>query len=132
MDVTLYYFGGAYEVRPDNTAVKYYSFAGQMIGMNGPSAGSGQAGMQYFLTDHLGSIVAVTDANGDLVSQQRYPSTGSGRRLALTHVIDRRDGLSLSQSPPFHYGDAHLHLHAGASVAGRGYRVGFFSGLMFK
>ena len=38
-------------------------------------------GLQYLLTDHLGSTVAVTNQSGTLTSQQRYPSTSSGRRL---------------------------------------------------
>jgi RHS repeat-associated protein len=46
-------------------------------------------GLQYListssmrrLTNHLGSTVAVTNSSGTLTSQQRYPSTSSGRRL---------------------------------------------------
>jgi uncharacterized protein RhaS with RHS repeats len=68
-----------YEVRSDSTAIKYYSFGGQTVAMHDPSAGSGQAGLQYFLSDHLGSIVAVTDSNGTLTSQQRYLPFGSVR-----------------------------------------------------
>lgn len=33
--------------------------------------------LQYLLTDHLGSVVTVTDSAGTLTSQQRYVSTGS-------------------------------------------------------
>jgi uncharacterized protein RhaS with RHS repeats len=33
----------------------------------------------YFLTDPLGSVVAVTDANGALVSEQRYLPFGEVR-----------------------------------------------------
>jgi RHS repeat-associated protein len=58
-----------------------------MIAMHDPSAGfrqaqpasSGQAGLQYFLSDHLGSIVVVTDASGTLISQQRYLPFGGVR-----------------------------------------------------
>ena len=28
--------------------------------------------MKYLLTDHLGSVVAVTDASGSVLSQQKY------------------------------------------------------------
>jgi RHS repeat-associated protein len=37
------------------------------------------SGLKYFLTDHLGSIVAVTNASGTLVSQQRYLPFGEVR-----------------------------------------------------
>ncbi len=30
--------------------------------------------LSFFLTDHLGSLLAVTDESGSLVSEQRYPS----------------------------------------------------------
>ncbi len=36
-------------------------------------------GLQYFLTDHLGSVVATTDSNGTLTSQQRYLPFGGVR-----------------------------------------------------
>jgi RHS repeat-associated protein len=36
-------------------------------------------GLKYFLTDHLGSVVAVTDAGGSLLSQQRYLPFGGVR-----------------------------------------------------
>jgi uncharacterized protein RhaS with RHS repeats len=35
--------------------------------------------LQYFLTDHLGSVVATTDSNGTLISQQRYLPFGGAR-----------------------------------------------------
>ena len=66
-------FGGAYEVRSDSTTIKYYAFAGQMVAMNDGT------GLQYFLTDHLGSVVAITDATGTLISQQRYLPFGKTR-----------------------------------------------------
>ena len=44
---------------------KYYSIAGQRVAMKGPE------GLQYLLTGHLGSVVAVTDDDGVLVSEQR-------------------------------------------------------------
>jgi len=49
--------------------------------MRDPSTGSGQSanGLQYFLTDHLGSTVATTDSNGTLTSQQRYLPFGGTR-----------------------------------------------------
>lgn len=80
---TAYYFGGAYEVRSDNTTIKYYSFAGQMVAMQDGT------GLQYFLTDHLGSVVAVTNASGTLISQQRYLPFG-GKRTNLG-IISQTD-----------------------------------------
>ena len=74
--VTLFLGGGLYTVKdaagtPEVT--KYYSIAGQRVAMEGTD------GLQYLLTDHLGSIVAVTDANGQLVSSQRYMPFGELR-----------------------------------------------------
>lgn len=71
---TSYYMGGQFEVK-DGATKKYYSIAGMIVAVNDGSA------LQYLLTDHLGSTVAVTNSSGTLTSQQRYPSTSSGRRL---------------------------------------------------
>jgi RHS repeat-associated protein len=77
--LTTYYFaGGAYEVRSDGTTLKYYAFAGQTIAMRSCTGGTCSA-PDYFLTDHLGSVVAVTDASGALISQQRYLPFGQVR-----------------------------------------------------
>jgi RHS repeat-associated protein len=83
--LTSYYFGGAYEVRSDGATVKYYSFAGQTVAMKDAS------GLQYFLTDHLGSIVAVTDDTGTLTSQQRYLPFGGVRQLSNYSTIQQTD-----------------------------------------
>jgi len=64
--------GGAYEVTGTNIK-KYYSIAGMTVAMKDGS------GLQYLLTDHLGSVVAVTDASGTLTSQQRYLPFGQVR-----------------------------------------------------
>jgi RHS repeat-associated protein len=55
------------------TAIKYYSFAGQTVAMRDGD------GLQYLLTDHLGSVVAITDASGTLTSQQRFLPFGQAR-----------------------------------------------------
>ena len=69
---TEYFMGGAYEVA-DGAVKKYYAIAGMTVAMQDGS------GLQYLLTDHLGSIVAVTDASGTLTSQQRYLPFGEVR-----------------------------------------------------
>jgi RHS repeat-associated protein len=75
--LTTYYFaGGTYEVRDDGTTGtvwKYYAFAGMTVAVNDGS------GLKYLLTDHLGSIVAVTNASGALLSEQRYLPFGQVR-----------------------------------------------------
>ena|GEM_PF-6480580 len=58
---------------------KYYSFGGQTI-----LRASTSTGLQYFLTDHLGSTVAITDSNGTLTSQQRYLPFGGTRTNVTT------------------------------------------------
>ncbi len=73
---TYYFFGGAYEVQSDGTTEtvrKYYAFAGMTIAMDDGS------GLKYFLTDHLGSVVVVTDDTGALLSEQRYLPSGQVR-----------------------------------------------------
>jgi RHS repeat-associated protein len=79
---THFLLGGAYEVS-GNTTRTYYSIAGQMVGMRAGST------LTYLLTDHLGSVVAITDAAGALVEESRYlpyacPRTvGGGARPEL-------------------------------------------------
>ncbi|MEW6028108.1 MAG: RHS repeat-associated core domain-containing protein [Chloroflexota bacterium] len=69
-----YYMGGLYEVT-DGAVKKYYSIAGQTVALRDDS------GLQYLLTDHLGSVVAVTNASGTLTSQQRYLPFGEVRTI---------------------------------------------------
>jgi RHS repeat-associated protein len=90
---TYYFAGGAYEVTGTLTGgsadsfaqtevKKYYSIGGQMVAMDKictVSQGCSDAGLKYFLTDHLGSLAAVTDASGGLLSQYRYLPFGQLR-----------------------------------------------------
>jgi len=64
--------GGAYEVT-GSSVKKYYSIAGMTAAMHEGT------GLQYLLTDHLGSVVAITSASGTLTSQQRYLPFGGAR-----------------------------------------------------
>jgi hypothetical protein len=75
--VTAYFMGGAYELT-GSAVKKYYAIAGMTVAMHDGSA------LQYFLTDHLGSVVAVTDASGTLTSQQRYLPFGEVRTVPVT------------------------------------------------
>jgi RHS repeat-associated protein len=72
--------GGAYEVK-DGAAKKYYSIAGMMVAVNDGT------GLQYLLTDHLGSVVAVTNASGTLTSQQRYLPFGGTRTIPNSPIL---------------------------------------------
>jgi RHS repeat-associated protein len=74
---TRYYMGGAYEVtstegQPD-AIKKYYSLSGMTVAMNDGT------NLYYFLTDHLGSVVAITDNSGTLQGEQRYMPFGQVR-----------------------------------------------------
>ena len=74
--LTQYFMSGGYEVTGDGTAStdkKYYALAGSTYAM------STNGVMQYLLTDHLGSVVAVIDTLGALVEQSRYKPFGSVR-----------------------------------------------------
>ena len=77
---TAYYMGGAYEVK-DSAVKKYYSIAGMMVAMKDAS------GLQYLLTDHLGSTVAVTNQSGTLTSQQRYLPFGAARTIPNSPIV---------------------------------------------
>lgn len=59
---------------------KYYTVAGQRVALDGPD------GLQYILTDHLGSVSAITDDTGALLSEQRYLPFGSARLDALAQT----------------------------------------------
>jgi RHS repeat-associated protein len=78
--VTSYFMGGQYEVK-DGATKKYYSIAGMMVAVNDGT------GLQYLLTDHLGSTVAVTNASGTLTSQQRYLPFGEARTIPNSPIL---------------------------------------------
>jgi len=73
--------GGGYEVK-DGAVKKYYSIAGMMVAVK-DSTGA----VQYLLTDHLGSTVAVTNASGTLTSQQRYLPFGAPRTIPNSPIL---------------------------------------------
>jgi len=77
---TSYYMGGAYELK-DGATKKYYSIAGMMVAVNDGT------GLQYLLTDHLGSTVAVTNQSGTLTSQQRYLPFGAARTIPNSPLL---------------------------------------------
>jgi len=70
--ITAYFMGGLYEMSGSQVK-KYYSIAGMTIAMNDGT------GLKYLLTDQLGSVVAMTDSTGTLISQQRYLPFGQVR-----------------------------------------------------
>ena len=74
------FMGGQFEVK-DGATKKYYSIAGMMVAMNDGS------GLQYLLTDHLGSTVAVTNSSGTLTSQQRYLPFGAPRTIPNSPIL---------------------------------------------
>jgi RHS repeat-associated protein len=95
--LTSYFFGGSYEVT-GGAVKKYYSFAGQTILRDAN-------GLQYFLTDHLGSVLAtlaphcvrcsagVTNDVGTLTSQQRYLPFG-GERTDVGTIVQTDFGYT--------------------------------------
>jgi hypothetical protein len=74
---TLYFFGGAYEVRNpgslDQSTLRCYAIAGMTVAMQDETI------LKFFLSDHLGSIVAVLDDAGAILSEQRYLPFGEVR-----------------------------------------------------
>jgi RHS repeat-associated protein len=77
---TSYFMGGQYELK-DGAVKKYYSIAGMMVAVNDGTE------LQYLLTDHLGSVVATTNASGTLTSQQRYLPFGGARSIPNSPII---------------------------------------------
>ena len=65
----------------DGAVKKYYSIAGMMVATQDAS------GLQYLLTDHLGSTVAVTNSSGTLTSQQRYLPFGAIRTIPNSPIL---------------------------------------------
>jgi uncharacterized protein RhaS with RHS repeats len=77
---TYYFMGGAYEVQTGGTETVtkvYYAIAGQSVAVRTMTGETNT--LNYLLTDHLGSVVAVTDEDGALVSEQRYLPFGQVR-----------------------------------------------------
>ncbi len=73
---TYCFAGGSYEVQvmgETTTSNQYYLIGGVSVGL----AIDGE--MSYFLIDHLGSIVAVTDGTGTLTSETHYMPFGEVR-----------------------------------------------------
>ena len=69
---TTYFIGNHYEVT-DGVVTKYYYAGSQRIAMR--KGGT----LNYLLGDHLGSTSLVTDATGNIVSQQKYKAWGETR-----------------------------------------------------
>lgn len=79
VQTTYYYAGDAYEVVSDGTGEsvhQYYTLSDSVIAMSADST------FNYFLTDHLGSVEGVTDANGALLSETRYMASRTLRPRA--------------------------------------------------
>ncbi|WKZ49069.1 MAG: RHS repeat-associated core domain-containing protein [Anaerolineales bacterium] len=85
--ITSYFMGGQYEVK-DGATKKYYSIAGMTVAMQDAS------GLQYLLTDHLDSTVAVTDSTGTLTSQQRYLPFGGVRSIPNSPILSTDFGYT--------------------------------------
>ncbi len=83
---TLLIAGGSYEVVIDSqgqeiSVRKYYAIGGQRVMREDDTN-------YYLLTDHLGSVVGISDESGSLISQQRYMPYGLSR---LEPGIDETD-----------------------------------------
>jgi hypothetical protein len=77
-----YYAGGSYELETDGTTetvAQYYSIAGMTVAMKVGAYGDTPAQWSFFLTDHLGSVVGVTDDTGVLTAETRYLPFGEVR-----------------------------------------------------
>ena len=75
--------------------------------------------LQYLLTDHLGSAVAVTNASGTLTSQQRYLPFGGVRTVATPSPLSGTDMAFTGQR--------NLDVQGNASMGLMDYRARFYS-----
>lgn len=90
--------GGRYELETCGTKVteRWTLYAGAktqgeyVTVKNNGVEDAAQTGMQYFHTDHLGSVVAVTNAAGQLLSRMSYDAWGKRRNF---------DGTPLASAP---------------------------------
>ncbi|HLO29291.1 MAG TPA: hypothetical protein VK249_09160 [Anaerolineales bacterium] len=82
--ITSYFFGGALEIT-GSMVKKYYAFGGQMVAMKDAD------GFKYFLSDQLGSVSVVLDANGAILEQQRYLPFGQARVMPTYAAIASTD-----------------------------------------
>lgn len=79
---TYYYAGGGYEVQTDGnteTVRSYYAIAGMIVAMQVGAYGNTPTTWSFFLTDHLGSVVGITDDAGLLTAETRYMPFGEVR-----------------------------------------------------
>lgn len=91
--------GGRYELETCGTKVteRWTLYAGggaqgeYVTVKNNGVVDNTQTGLQYFHTDHLGSVVAVTNAAGQLMSRMSYDAWGQRRNF---------DGTPLASMPP--------------------------------
>ena len=94
---TLNFFGGLYEMHSDGVVRKYYVFAEMTFAMRAYDPSTSAWSMNYFLTDHLGSTLAVLDEAGGVLEQQRYLPFGGVRELSGYSAIGLTDFSYTSQ-----------------------------------
>jgi len=73
---TTYFVNSYYELTGGSVITKYYYAGGQRIAMLKDGV------LNYILSDHLGSTSIITDASGNVVSQQGYKAWGEVRTAA--------------------------------------------------
>ncbi|MFN0116998.1 MAG: FG-GAP-like repeat-containing protein [Elusimicrobiota bacterium] len=72
---TTKYIGKLFEIRPDGSYVNHIFGAGQLVASRIQPI-SGVSSIQYFQTDHLGSISSVTNENGTVIHELAYAPFG--------------------------------------------------------
>ncbi len=100
------YIGGVFEKSFDAsgnaTCVrKYYAFAGKPVAMStvylSGSMSACAAGTSYPLTDHLGSVVGLTNNTGTVIARQQYWPYGATRALSGQSAVSQTDKLFTGQ-----------------------------------
>jgi hypothetical protein len=91
---------GIYEEALGHATRKQYVFNGAVVAQR--TIGGGSDSLAYLHSDHLGSLSASTDTNGNTLFTQDYTPWGDARRnvginahTSLNYTGQRRDGTGL-------------------------------------
>ncbi len=95
---TRYYFEGGYEKDISGDITRYIQYISAPVGLiaiiEGP-IGSGIHNIHYTYTDHLGSILTVTDASKNIEAEQSFDAWGRRRDVNSWALLPPTAAMSL-------------------------------------
>lgn len=91
-----YYFDNTYEIKTSKNTNKEVLYLGGDC-YNAPAAlvrnNQGDWNLWYILRDNLGSITAITDENGYVLSEQRYDAWGNLRDVSTWKIFEHTEDI---------------------------------------